>query len=188
MSNCWATHCYGIIPSSKPYDGQPTCNRSDNTGDTPAQGSDGRGAHIPRHLSNTALLLWMSTVPGTWNWRTREKLLHIKSPSLLPGYPHIGFHSISIASQQLHTYYLFYCMYANRSVSFVYAVMFKITGVSPWSQCWSVQFLTDYIGEQVDVPSQRRSLAPSLLSPYFYQAEKKCYSVIAVLSSSFSVY
>lgn len=85
-SNCWAAHSCGIIPSSKPYDEQHTCNRSDNTGGTAVRDIDKRGVHSPWHLSKCS----SSTLGVSCAWHVelrcnKEAVAH-KLSSLLCGY------------------------------------------------------------------------------------------------------
>lgn len=90
------------FPPAKPHGENTPATGQIKWGDATGPGSHGRGEHLPWHLSHAAL-------DGSCAWhvetRSERKAVARKAvispPRLL--LPHVGFHSISIASQRLHT-------------------------------------------------------------------------------------
>lgn len=95
------------FPPAMPHDRNTPATGQRTPRDARGQRSHGRGEHIPWHLAHAAL-------DGSCAWhmemrRETKAAAHkvvIAPPGLL--LPHVGFHSSSIASQQLHTQHLFY--------------------------------------------------------------------------------
>lgn len=101
LSNCSET-----FPFSNTTWQEHTCNRSGNTRACKRAKLSWKEEHIPWHLAHAAM-----DCSCAWHVEMRREtkaVAHkvvISPPRLL--LPHVGFHSISIASQQLHTQHLF---------------------------------------------------------------------------------
>lgn len=124
-------------------------------------------------LGTCHMQLWMAAVPGTWKRGAREKLLHVKLSSLLPGYfCHMLVFTAFLLPPSDCTHSIYSTTYKTRSVSLVYAIKSlkfqedapganAICAVSYWLREWASGI----------APSQRSCLSPSFLS-----CGKKCYS------------
>lgn len=74
-------------------------------------------------LGTCHMQLWMAAVPGTWKRGAREKLLHVKLSSLLPGYfCHMLVFTAFLLPPNDCTHSIYSTTYKTRSVSLVYAI------------------------------------------------------------------
>lgn len=181
LSSCWASLLWNHSLQQRHMVGTHLQQVRQHKGMQWGQSTPGREEHIPWHLARAALhssCAWHAET-GSERKAAAHKVV-ISPPRLL--LPHVGFHSISIASQQLHTQHLFY--HKTRSLALDCAAKLNISGRSPWSQCWSywIFLLNMWVSKWNCLP---RAVVFLL---HFYSVGKKKVTAIAVLSSSFPKY
>lgn len=124
------------FPSATPHDRNTPATGQGTPGHARGQNSHGKRSTF---LGTWHMQLWIAAVPGMWKWGERQKLLHIKLSSLLPGYScHMLVFTAFLLPPNNCTPSIYSPTYKTRSLSLVYATKLEISGRSPWSQCWSV--------------------------------------------------